>query len=111
MLSMFIGYLALSNLLEFSQNGAILELRLQQHITSSIKVLRGSCCLHCFTPPANSCMAEKITCGVCVTFVKVSTNIMAIPSFAVASCTFEDMISMVILVFNSGHVLKEHINR
>src|SRR5260370_20723156 len=109
MLSMFIGYLALPNTLEFRQDGAIPELRLRQHITSSIEVLRGSCCLHGFTSPANLCVAEKITRRVCVTFVKISTNIMSL-SFAVAGGTFEDVRTTLIFVFNPGSILVEHIN-
>ena len=109
MLSMLIGYLALPNTLEFDQNGAISELCLQQHITG-IKVLRGSCCLYCFNPPANFGVAEKIACRVCITFVKIPTHITSL-SFAVAGCAFEDMRAIVVFVFNSGGILIEYIYR
>jgi hypothetical protein len=55
-------------------------------------------------------LVEKIACRVGVAFVKISTNIMAILSFALASYTFEDMRMTVVLVFDLGGVLEEDID-
>jgi hypothetical protein len=76
-----------------------------------IKVLCGSCCLHCLNPPANYGVAEKIACRVCITLIKVLVNVAAITPFASASPTFEDMSAMAsIVVLNLGSFLEEHIN-
>lgn len=59
------------------------------------KGLLPGCSLHCFASLATSGMWEKVTCQVHITLIKESANVVTVLTFALASCTFKYMTTMV----------------
>ena len=111
MLTVRVGNFPLSsNTFKLGGYGPITQFCVHQDLTCTLQILSVVSGFDCLFTPAIFCMPTKATCGLGVSLVQITTNILTIFSSTSTCGTFKNMKTTVVYIFNPRCLSEEDID-